>query len=75
MDFRKVFKYYISRNSVQYKSSCSMRTDIQDEGNSRFSQFYEHTFKSWELSNNISPTIEPAPCQNRWFMVPSNIPP
>ena len=34
-DFRKILKYKISWQSVQWKPSCSMRTD------SRFEQFYE----------------------------------
>jgi hypothetical protein len=42
---RKILKYQISLKSVQWESSCSMRTDVQtdghDEASSRFSQFYE----------------------------------
>jgi len=37
-------KYEISRKSVRWGLSCSMRTDGQtrhDEANSRFSKFYE----------------------------------
>jgi len=39
-DFRKTLKYQISRKSVQWEPSCSMRTwqpDRKDETNSRFS--------------------------------------
>jgi hypothetical protein len=44
-EFRKILKYQISRKSVQWEPSCSMRTDGQtdrrDEANSRFSRFCE----------------------------------
>jgi len=43
--YRKIFKYQISWNSVQWQPRCSMRTegrtDRHDEANSRFWQFYE----------------------------------
>jgi len=38
-DFRKLLRYQVSWNSVQRWPSCSVRTDGQDESNSRFSQF------------------------------------
>jgi len=44
-DFRKIFKYQISRKSIQWKSSCSKRTDRHDEANSHFSQFREIALK------------------------------
>jgi hypothetical protein len=31
-DFRKIFKYGISKQSVQWESSCSMRTDGRTDG-------------------------------------------
>jgi len=43
--FRKIYKYQISRKSVQWKPSCSMRTDRQtqadrhNEANSSFPKF------------------------------------
>jgi len=33
-----MLKYQISRQSVLWESSCSVRTDIYDEAKSRFSQ-------------------------------------
>jgi hypothetical protein len=46
-DIREILKYQISRKSLQWKPSCFMRivglTGIQDETNSRFSQFFEGT--------------------------------
>jgi hypothetical protein len=38
--FRKILKYLISWKSVQLKSSCSTRTDRQDEANSSFFAFF-----------------------------------
>jgi hypothetical protein len=35
----KILKYKISRKSVQWKPSCSMRTSGHDEADSCFSQF------------------------------------
>jgi len=43
--FRKVLKYKISWKSVQWKPSCSMRTDGHYEANSRFSQFLRKRLK------------------------------
>ena len=43
--FRKIFGYQILWKSVQWKPSCSMRTDRRDEVNSRFSQFCESAKK------------------------------
>jgi hypothetical protein len=44
-EFRKVLKYQILCNSVQWEPSCSMWTDGQteghDEANGRFPQFFE----------------------------------
>jgi hypothetical protein len=39
--FRKILIYQISRKRVQWKPSCSMRTDGHDEAISRSSQFCE----------------------------------
>jgi hypothetical protein len=36
---KKIFKHQISRKSVLWKQSCSMRTQDHDEANGRFSQF------------------------------------
>ena len=47
IDFIKIFKYQISRKSVQLEPSCSVRTngrtDRHNEFNSRFSQFSANT--------------------------------
>jgi hypothetical protein len=39
-DFREILKYQISRKSVQWEPSCSLRTDGHAEANGRFSQFW-----------------------------------
>jgi hypothetical protein len=48
---KKILKYKISRKSVQWKSSCSMRkdgrTDKHDQANSRFSHFFERYKNTW----------------------------
>jgi len=45
-DFQKTLKYQISRKSLHWKPSCSMRmdgrVDRHDKANSRFLQFGEH---------------------------------
>jgi len=45
LDFRKILKYQISRKSMHWELSCSMRSDRRtgrrDEANSRFSQFWK----------------------------------
>jgi len=43
--FRKILGYQILRKSIQWESSCSMRTDGQtdNEANSRCSQFCKCT--------------------------------
>ena len=67
-DFRKIFRYQILWNSVQWEPSCSIQTDgrtygqteVRDGVNIRFSQFCEHDrkmkgifcFNYWECSNN-----------------------
>ena len=44
-DFRKEFKYKMSKKSVQWEPRCLMRTDREtdkpDEANGRFLQFWE----------------------------------
>ena len=40
-DFRKIFKYPILSKSILRESSCCMRTDGNDEADSRFPQFYD----------------------------------
>jgi hypothetical protein len=40
-DFRTLHTYQISWQSVQWKPSCSMRTDTHNEANSHFLQFCE----------------------------------
>jgi len=45
MDFRQILKYQISRKSIKLEPSCPIRTDRQDEANSRFSQFCERAHK------------------------------
>jgi hypothetical protein len=42
-DFRKVLQYQILWKSVQWKTSCSRRTDGHDKANSRVPQFCERT--------------------------------
>ena len=36
---KKPMKYQVSSKSVQWESSCSMRTDRHNEAHSRFSKF------------------------------------
>jgi len=55
-DFRKVINYQLPYRSNQWESNYSMRTenktdiqtDIRDEANSRFSQFYKRTYE-WTI--------------------------
>jgi hypothetical protein len=42
---RQFFEYQIPRKSVQWHSSCSMRTEKRKEGSSRFSQFRKRTLQ------------------------------
>ena len=53
-DSRKMPKYQISWKSVQWETSCSVRTDGQtrDEANSRFSQFWERPKVTWNRNQN-----------------------
>jgi hypothetical protein len=64
-DFRKVFKYQISRKSVSWESSCFMcsagRTDRHDEANSRFSQFCDLAWKLI-LRRCLVKCWNPVPC-------------
>jgi len=43
--FQTITIYHISRKSVQWEQSFSMRTDRHDEANSHFSRFYERAQK------------------------------
>ena len=43
--FRKILEYQIPWKSVQWQSSCSMRTDGHEEASSRFSQFRERALQ------------------------------
>jgi hypothetical protein len=45
VDFRSILKSRISQKSIRQGLSYSMRTDKHDEGNSRFSRFYERAYK------------------------------
>ena len=40
-DCRESIKYQVLSKSIQWEPSCSMRTDGNDEANSRFSQYCE----------------------------------
>jgi hypothetical protein len=44
-DFRNIRKYQMSWKSIQWESSCSLRTDGRDEANSRFSHFCKRALK------------------------------
>jgi hypothetical protein len=39
--FEKKLKFQVSTKSVQWESSCSMRTDAHDEADSHFAQICE----------------------------------
>jgi hypothetical protein len=49
----KKAKYQISSKSVQWASSCSMRTDEHDEANSHFSQFCEKRLKKAQFATQL----------------------
>jgi len=45
IDFRKILKYLILRKSVQWETSCFIRTDGHDAANSSFPQLCERNWK------------------------------
>ena len=47
-DFGKTLKCKISWKSVQREPSCSVRTDVRDEGYSIFSQFFRTRLTTYE---------------------------
>ena len=55
--FRKIHKRQIQWKSVQWKPSCSMRTDTQTDGpdaaDSRFSQFCERAQKEFDIFTDL----------------------
>jgi hypothetical protein len=64
-DFHEIPKYQISRKSVQWEPSCSLRTDGHAEANGRFSQFWNSPKYSicsprpWR-DLNLESTLSPA---------------
>jgi hypothetical protein len=71
-NLEKIFKFQILWKSVQWEPSCSMRTDGRTnrrsdrnkEANSRFSQFYEWSYKLHDIgsavhSKNGRSSVEP----------------
>jgi len=52
-DFRKIFRYKISWKSLRREPRCSLRTDKYDETNSRFSQFWERTWRPVQLEGRM----------------------
>jgi hypothetical protein len=68
--FRKILKNQISWKSVQWKPSCSMRTDGQtdrhDEANSRFSQFCKRAQKEFPAQETNVTDMKRVICARGW---------
>ena len=74
-DFRKIQRFQISRNSVQWEPNCSVWTDGQadrhGEANGRLSQFCERTWK-FKGATNLKTSREMGLSADAWVL--SDIP-